>query len=68
MSEEEGEPCDCRFVDGRAIKRCNYHRRSVPNAYAQFLEAKIRHAFKDTHLYHLRDEIISEIRKIRVKK
>ena len=67
----EASPCQCRFRNGNQVKECDFHKRQITlvrNRIAQFLEARIKYVFRDTHLHEMRDDVLEEVRRLGTKK
>ena len=60
--------CECKIVNGKIVKSCDLHlaaQKKHARAVAMLIEAKIERIFKDTFLFEIKDQLISEIRRFR---
>ena len=60
--------CGCVVRNGKVIESCDIHiglLKKNRNVVTMLIEAKINRIFKDTFLHEIRDELITEVRKMR---
>ena len=60
--------CGCTIVDNKIVSNCDLHINQLKKnraAVAALIEARIDRVMKDTFLYEIKDQLITEIRKMR---